>query len=90
MAYYPVNEVDKVPEGEWGKDLFVNRNNRNLPTANAAVQKLSEKYGYCYIDVNAGLTDEYGRLKKEFTVEGVHMYANAYRIIFENLKPYLK
>lgn len=90
MAYYPVNEVDKVPEGEWGKDLFVNRNNRNLPTANAAVQKLSEKYGCRYIDVNAGLTDEYGRLKKEFTVEGVHMYANAYRIIFENLKPYLK
>lgn len=90
MAYYPVNEVDKVPEGEWGKDLFVNRNNRNLPIANAAVQKLSEKYDCRYIDVNTGLTDEYGRLKKEFTVEGVHMYANAYRIIFENLKPYLK
>lgn len=90
MAYYPVNEVDKVPEGEWGKDLFVNRNNRNLPIANAAIQKLSEKYGCRYIDVNDGLTDEYGRLKKEFTVEGVHMYANAYRIILENLKPYLK
>lgn len=90
MAYYPVNEVDKVPEGEWGKDLFVNRNNRNLPIANAAIQKLSEEYGCRYIDVNAGLTDEYGKLKKEFTVEGVHMYANAYRIIFENLKPYLK
>ena len=90
MAYYPVNEVDKVPEGEWGKDLFVNRNNHNLPIANAAIQKLSEKYGCHYIDVNTGLTDEYGRLKKEFTVEGVHMYANAYRVIFENMKPYLK
>lgn len=90
MAYYPVNEVDKVPEGEWGKDLFVNRNNHNLPIANAAIQKLSDKYGCHYIDVNTGLTDEYGRLKKEFTVEGVHMYANAYRVIFENLKPYLK
>ncbi len=90
MAYYPVNEVDKVPEGEWGKELFINRNNRNIPIANAAIQRLSEKYDCRYIDVNTGLTDEYGRLKKEFTVEGVHMYANAYRIIFENLKPYLK
>lgn len=89
MAYYPVNEVDKFSEGEWGKDLFVNRNNHNLPIANAAIQKLSEKHGCRYIDVNTGLTDENGQLKKEFTVEGVHMYANAYRIIFENLKPYL-
>ena len=89
MAYYPVNEMDKPVEGEWGKTLFVNRNNQNIPLANEAVKKLAEKYGYEYIDVNAGLTDENGRLKKEFTVEGVHMYANAYRIVFENMKPYL-
>lgn len=87
MAYYPVNEIDKPVE--WGKTLFVNRNNQNIPLANEAVKKLAEKHGYEYIDVNAGLTDENGRLKKEFTVEGVHMYANAYRIIFENMKPYL-
>lgn len=90
MAYYPVNETDKPTEGEWGKTLFVNRNNQNLPLANEAVRKLAEKFGYQYIDVNAGLTDESGKLKKEFTVEGVHMYANAYRIVLENLKPYLE
>ena len=28
--------------------------------------------------------------KPEYTVEGVHMYPNGYRIVFENLKPYLK
>ena len=28
-------------------------------------------------------------LKKEYTVEGVHMYANAYQIILKNMKPYL-
>jgi len=89
MAYYPVNEKDKVTEGEWGKTLFINRNNRNIPIANAAVKKLAEKFGYHYIDVNAGLTDKYGMLKKEFTVEGIHMYANGYRVVFHNLKPYL-
>ena len=44
MAYYPVNETDKVPETEWAGAMFVNRNNRNLPIANEAVKKLAEKY----------------------------------------------
>ena len=29
-------------------------------------------------------------LKKEFTVEGIHMYANGYRVVLENLRPYLE
>lgn len=89
MAYYPVNETDKLPATEWAKTMFVNRNNRNLPIANEAVKKLAEKMGYHYIDVNDGLLDERGMLKKEFTVEGVHMYANGYRVVLENLKRYL-
>ncbi len=89
MAYYPVNETDKVPDTEWAKTMFVNRNNRNLPIANEAVKKLAEKMGYHYIDVNAGLCDERGMLRREFTVEGVHMYANGYQVILNNLKPYL-
>lgn len=89
MAYYPVNETAKVPQDEWGENLFINRNNRNLPIANEAVKKLAKKFGYHYIDVNNGLTDERGMLKKEFTVEGIHMYANGYRVVFENMKPYL-
>lgn len=89
MAYYPVNEIDKIPEGEWAESMFVNRNNQNLPIANAAVKELAKKFGYEYIDVNTGLTDERGLLKREFTVEGIHMYANGYRVVFENIKPYL-
>lgn len=89
MAYYPVNETDKVPEGEWGKYMFVNRNNHNLPAANAAVKALAEQFGYQYIDVNDGLTDDRGMLKKEYTIEGIHMYANGYRVVLNNMKPYL-
>lgn len=88
MAYYPVNETDKASR-EWGGDMFVNRNNRNLPAANAAVKKLAKQSGFQYIDVNAGLTDSRGMLKKEYTIEGIHMYANGYRVVLENMKPYL-
>ena len=45
--------------------------------------------GLNFIDVSEGLRDEHGRLKKEFTVEGIHMYANAYYVIFENMERYL-
>ena len=69
--------------------MFGNRNNRNLPVANEAVRKLAEKMGYEYIDVNDGLTDARGMLRAEFTVEGIHMYANGYRVVMQNLKPYL-
>lgn len=92
MAYYPVNESATsqiIPEGEWRELLFKNRNNHNISQANFDVKKLAEKYGYHYIDVNKGLTDEEGQLKKEYTVEGIHMYANAYRIIYENMKVFL-
>lgn len=89
MAYYPVNEVDKVPQGEWGKHMFDTRNNENLKHANRAVKELAGKMRYQYIDVNEGLTDNNGRLKQEFTLEGIHMYANGYRVILENMKKYL-
>lgn len=89
MAYYPVNETDKLPEGEMRKTLFRTRTNENLNIANAAVEKLAEKMGCRFINVNQGLTDESGKLKKEYTIEGIHMYANGYQIVLENLKKYL-
>ena len=34
--------------------------------------------------------DENGNLKAEFAIEGMHMWANAYEQVFENLLPYLE
>lgn len=89
LAYYPVNETDKVPEEEWGKFLFITRTNENIRLANEAVKELADKMGCNYIDVSEGLRDERGKLKKEFTIEGIHMYANGYQVVLNNLKKYL-
>ncbi|MDU7149208.1 MAG: GDSL-type esterase/lipase family protein [Clostridium sp.] len=89
MAYYPINEVAKIPENDWERSAFITRNNENIKIANDAVKELAEKIGYKYIDVNEGLTDENGRLKVEYTVEGIHMYANAYNVILDNMMKYL-
>lgn len=89
MAYYPVNETDKLPEGEWGKTAFVTRTNENIAIANEAIEKLAARKGCRFVNVNEGLTDERGKLKKEFTIEGIHMYANGYQVVLDNLKKYL-
>ena len=90
MAYYPVNETAAGEDAaEYLKYMFINRTNENIVTANKAVEELAEEFDYHYIDVNDGLLDESGRLKKEYTIEGIHMYANGYCVVLENMKKYL-
>lgn len=90
MAYYPIN-----PKADYGlavedkKAMFKTRTNENIILANKAVQNLATELDYKYIDVNEGLTDEEGNLKENFSIEGLHMWPNAYAIILNNLKKYL-
>lgn len=88
MAYYPVNP-DGHHDMEWAKRVLANRTKKCIDEANENVKKLAEKYGYNYINVNDGLTDENGNLKIEYTVEGIHMYPVAYNIVLNNLEKYL-
>lgn len=89
MAYYPVNETDKIADENIRKSVFNTRTNENICIANEAVKKLAGKRGCHFINVNQGLSDERGKLKKEYTVEGIHMYANGYRVVLGNLKKFL-
>ena len=90
MAYYPINtRVISMMKDPFFKAKFKTRTNKKVRLANVKVAQLAEQYHCHYIDVNDGLADNSGELKPEFTVEGVHMYPNGYRIVFDNLKPYL-
>ncbi len=88
MAYYPVNHHLPWAQ-EWSKGMLKDRTLENIAEMNARVKALAEKYGYHYIDVNEGLTDENGEQKQEFAIDGMHMLAAAYEIVFRNLRPYL-
>lgn len=86
MAYYPVNpEVDPAA----ASDMLRTRTNEALNRVNKEVQKLAKKHGFAYIDVNSGIKDEEGRLRADLTKEGIHMYAGAYQLIYDQLKTYL-
>ena len=88
MAYYPTNQ--HLPD----QDLFFagmskDRTKENLAECNRRIKALAEKYGYFYIDCNEGLADENGEQKAEFSIDGVHMLASAYLIVFDHLRQYL-
>ena len=87
MAYYPTNH--HVCDTPSARAMLKERTVENIRACNAGVEQLAKKYGYRYIDCNAGLADENGEQKAEFSIDGVHMYADAYEIVFQNLKQYL-
>ena len=90
MAYYPINAKANFGLDKFIKDgMFATRTNANIIEANKAVEELAEKYGFNYINVNEGLTDEDGNLKEEYSIEGLHLWPNAYSVILENMKKYL-
>ena len=88
LAYYPINpEVGgQIP---FMQELLKHRTNERIAAANAAVQQLAQEEGLAFLNVNAGITDEKGFLKAEYTIEGMHMYGNGYVPVLEALLPYL-
>ena len=86
MAYYPVNP-EAAPDDNTREWLRI-RTNEKITEANKQVRQLAEKHGQRYIDLNAALTDGQGRLKAEYTIEGVHINHDGYRAIFDELMRY--
>lgn len=88
MAYYPANNRDFSAPDEFREKM--NSRIEKLNRANQEIEKLSERLCVQFINVNEGLTDETGLLKKEYSIDGIHMYANGYEVVYRNLKPYLR
>ena len=87
MAYYPVNYEAAAEEM---KECLKIRTNEKILTANKEVEKLAEKHGQRYIDINRNLKDEKGRLKAEFTIEGLHINETGYRAIYDDIMKYVR
>ena len=88
MAYYPVNPaVATIPHMQ---EIFRHRTNARIREASEGVRALAARYGARFLDCNAGLTDGEGNLKAEYTIEGMHMYANGYKPVLDALLPVLE
>ncbi len=86
MAYYPTN-ADCAPLA--AKPRMMIRTNEKLRRANAALERLAEEKGFCFLDVNAPITDDRGNMKAEYCIDGIHMREEGYRAIYPLLKPFL-
>lgn len=86
-AYYPVN-YEAADENM--KECLKIRNNEKIRTANVEVKKLAEKHNQRYIDINKNLMDEQGRLKAEYTIEGLHINEDGYRAVYDDMIAYVK
>lgn len=87
MAYYPVNYEAAAEDM---KECLKIRNNEKISAANAEVKKLAEKHGQRYIDINENLKDDRGRLKAEYTIEGLHINEDGYRAVYDDIMRYVK
>ena len=87
MAYYPVNFEAASEEM---KECLKIRTNEKIAAANAEVEKLAQRHGQRYIDINHNLKDEQGRLKAEFTIEGLHINEQGYRAIYDDIMAYVR
>ena len=88
MAYYPVNP--EAAGNPWMKQVFQYRTNERIRAASEGVKQLAQKHDAAFLDLNAGITDEKGNLKAEYTIEGMHMYANGYKPVLDALLPVLE
>lgn len=81
-AYYPINYEAAA---ESMKACLRIRTNERIREANQAVEALAARHHQRYMDFNAPLTDDQGRLKAEYTIEGMHIRPEGYRAIWPKM-----
>ncbi|MBS4455769.1 GDSL-type esterase/lipase family protein [Tuanshanicoccus lijuaniae] len=85
MAYYPMDEGHPVSKHWPG----FSRTNAKIQEANRIVEQLADEFDCVFINVNNGLADANGNLYRNYTKDGIHLYAEAYEIVYRNVEKYL-
>jgi lysophospholipase L1-like esterase len=76
LSVMPTNsEVKKVPV-----------ENENIQRLNEKLQILAEKYKISFLDLNPIMADEKGRLRSDFTSDGLHLNGKGYKKLVDLLK----
>jgi Lysophospholipase L1 and related esterases len=54
---------------------------KKFQKASDKIKKLADNHHFHFIDVNDGLSDENGNLKKELTFDGAHLNPAGYQLV---------
>lgn len=80
----PINNDFKRYKTMYGKEKVI-------PELNKKIKAIAEKYGCTYISTTEALEDpKTGKLRKEFTNDGLHLTGAGYKAWVKVLEPYVK
>lgn len=82
LAYYPC-----TPNTGTGR---IQRTLEQILEVNAHVEAMAAEHDCIYLDINAPLQDETGHLKDEYAADSIHLTDEAYRVIYQSLRPYFE
>lgn len=62
-------------------ELFGNEvSNKKVKKFNEVLQRIAEEYGIEYIDLHSSFVDKNGQLDEKFTIDGIHLNGEGYKI----------
>ena len=82
LAYYPC-----TPNTGTGR---IQRTLEQILEVNSYVEAMAKEHGCIYLDINEPLQDETGHLKDEYAADSIHLTDEAYRVIYQSLRPYFE
>ncbi|MBQ8131392.1 MAG: hypothetical protein IJ193_02755 [Bacilli bacterium] len=85
-SIYPINNSD---DPKIDHEMVGIRTNEKVEEVNKLIKDYCEKEKITYIDMNAELQDEEGKLNINYTRDGLHMNEEGYKKITEILKEYI-
>ena len=68
------------------KSIVHNRSNESIRNINAELEANARYFDYTYIDTFSALKDENGNLKKEYSVDGLHISRAGYAVMTKTIK----
>lgn len=90
LAYYPVNPYKPGLPDTDRAFMFATRTNDSIRSANLRLIEIASRLNLTYIDLFTPLLDNDGLLQEALTLEGIHLWPNAYKIVLDILLPYFK
>src|SRR5690606_1348042 len=86
ISLYPVNHKAKA----YSRFFTGPRRNNTIIELNYKLENYCDENKIKYIDVYSKLIDKDGNLDKQYTIEGLHISYEGYKIITDILMPYIQ
>ncbi len=86
QAIYPVNSHLSII----AKQMVDKRSNKKILEINEELCEIALESKVQWLDLTKVLSDEKGRLAKEYCYDGLHLNAQGFEVVSENIIPLLK